>query len=74
MNEPVILMVNDRSFNLNHQEQELEKLAYDTASASNRRQALEQAAAQGTQANGLDIRMPAMDGVQASEQLKSSKT
>lgn len=70
--QPKILIVDDESFNIAVLEQELDDLHYDTISAVNGQQALEQVAAELPDVVLLDIMMPVMDGFEVLDRLKSS--
>ena len=72
-NKPLILIVDDEPFNVDYLEQELEDLEYDTISAGNGQEALEQVAAHAPDMILLDIMMPVMDGFGALERLKANK-
>jgi signal transduction histidine kinase len=68
---PKILIVDDEPFNVDYLEQEMEELGYDTISAANGRQALEQVANEAPDVVLLDVLMPEMDGMQALQHLKA---
>jgi CheY-like chemotaxis protein len=68
---PTILIVDDEPFNVDYLEQELEDLDYDTISAANGQQALDQVAAHEPDMILLDIMMPVMDGFQVLTRLKA---
>jgi CheY-like chemotaxis protein/class 3 adenylate cyclase len=70
---PKILIVDDEPFNISVLEQELDDLEYDTASAANGQEALEQVTAESPDLVLLDIMMPVMDGFAVLEQLKASR-
>ena len=72
MNKPKILIVDDEPFNVDYLEQELEDLAYDTVSAFNGREALEQVQAESPDVILLDIMMPELDGFAVLERLKAN--
>jgi DNA-binding response OmpR family regulator len=57
-----ILIVDDEPFNVDYLEQELEDLGYETVSASNGQEALEQVATEAPDLILLDVMMPVMDG------------
>jgi DNA-binding response OmpR family regulator len=57
-----ILIVDDEPFNVDYLEQILEELGYETISATNGQEALEQVAAVGPDLILLDVMMPVMDG------------
>jgi two-component system cell cycle response regulator len=69
-----ILIVDDEPFNVDYLEQELEDLAYDTVSASNGQEALDQVTAAAPDMVLLDIMMPVMDGFEVLSRLKADKT
>jgi adenylate cyclase len=69
-----ILIVDDEPFNIDYLEQELEDLDFQTASAQNGREALEQVAVQAPDVILLDIMMPEMDGFQVLAHLKASES
>ena len=71
MGRPKILIVDDEPFNVDYLEQELEDLDYETVSAFNGREALEQVGAETPDVILLDIMMPQMDGFQVLERLKA---
>jgi class 3 adenylate cyclase len=72
MNErPKILIVDDEPFNVDYLEQELEDLNYDTVSASNGQEALNQVQATAPDLILLDIMMPVMDGFAVLARLKA---
>lgn len=73
MEKPKILIVDDEPFNVDYLEQELEDLDYQTVSAANGREALEQVAAENPDVILLDIMMPEMDGFQVLARLKADK-
>ncbi len=74
MNERAkILIVDDEPFNVDYLEQELEDLEYDTVSASNGLEALEQVANESPDVILLDIMMPQMDGFEVLAHLKADK-
>ena len=68
---PTILIVDDEPFNVDYLEQELEDLDYDTISAANGQQALDQVAAHAPDMILLDIMMPVLDGFQVLTRLKA---
>ncbi len=68
---PKILIVDDEPYNVDYLEQELEDLDYDTVSAFNGREALDQVADEAPDVVLLDIMMPEMDGFQVLGHLKS---
>ena len=68
---PLILIVDDEPFNVDYLEQELEDLGYDTTSAMNGLEALEQIADSKPDMVLLDIMMPVMDGFEVLQRLKS---
>jgi two-component system cell cycle response regulator len=72
VNTPKILIVDDEPFNVDYLEQELEDLEYDTVSAFNGRESLEQVEAEAPDVILLDIMMPEMDGFQVLERLKAN--
>lgn len=67
-----ILIVDDEPFNVDYLEQELEDLGYETVSASNGQEALEQVAAASPDLILLDVMMPVMDGFTVCRILKSN--
>ncbi|MFN2173455.1 MAG: PleD family two-component system response regulator, partial [Candidatus Promineifilaceae bacterium] len=68
--QPLILIVDDEPFNIDYLEQELEDLGYDTASAMNGVEALEQVATCEPDMILLDVMMPVMDGFEVLKRLK----
>jgi serine phosphatase RsbU (regulator of sigma subunit) len=66
-----ILIVDDELFNVDYLEQEMEDLGYDTVSAYNGQEALEQVAAEAPDLILLDIMMPVMDGFEVLSRLKA---
>lgn len=70
---PLILIVDDEPFNVDYLEQELEDLEYDTISAGNGQEALNQVEAHAPDMILLDIMMPIMDGFGVLELLKANK-
>ena len=68
-----ILIVDDEPFNIDYLEQELEDLGYETLSATNGQEALEQVAAAGPDLILLDVMMPVMDGFTACRILKENE-
>jgi serine phosphatase RsbU (regulator of sigma subunit) len=70
---PKILIVDDEPLNVDYLEQELEDLGYQTVSASNGQEALDQVAAQRPDLVLLDIMMPVMDGFEALSRLKADE-
>lgn len=70
---PKILIVDDEPFNIDYLEQELEDLEYETVSAANGREALDQVTAEHPDVILLDIMMPEMNGFQVLERLKADK-
>lgn len=68
--KPLILIVDDEPFNVDYLEQELEDLDYDTVSAMDGREALDQVAATAPDMILLDIMMPVMDGFAVLDRLK----
>ena len=68
-----ILIVDDEPFNVDYLEQELEDLDYDTISAENGKEALDQVATEAPDLILLDIMMPDMDGFEVLEHLKADK-
>jgi len=73
MGKPKVLIVDDEPFNVDYLEQELEDLDYETVSAFNGHEALEQVAAESPDVILLDIMMPQMDGFQVLEHLKADE-
>jgi class 3 adenylate cyclase len=67
-----ILVVDDEPFNVDYLEQELEDLGYETVSASNGQEALEQVEAALPDLILLDVMMPIMDGFAVCRILKSN--
>ena len=70
---PKILIVDDEPFNVDYLEQELDDLDYDTVSAANGQQALDQVNAESPDLILLDIMMPVMDGFAVLNRLKADK-
>lgn len=70
-NRAKILIVDDEPFNVDYLEQELEDLEYDTVSAANGAEGLEQVAATQPDMILLDIMMPVMDGFEMLRRLKA---
>ncbi len=68
-----ILIVDDEPFNVDYLEQELEELGYETVSAADGQEALEQTVAENPDAILLDILMPELDGFQVLERLKANE-
>jgi serine phosphatase RsbU (regulator of sigma subunit) len=68
---PKILIVDDEPFNVDYLEQELDDLNFQTISAANGREALEQVAGQSPDVILLDIMMPVMDGFEVLRRLKA---
>jgi DNA-binding response OmpR family regulator len=67
---PKILVVDDEPFNVDYLEQELADLGYDTVTAFDGRQALDQVRAASPDLVLLDIMMPVMDGFTVLAHLK----
>jgi class 3 adenylate cyclase len=67
-----ILIVDDEPFNVDLLEQQLEELGYETVSASNGQEALEQVAAAAPDLILLDVMMPIMDGFTVCRILKGN--
>lgn len=72
MIKPKILIVDDEPFNVDYLEQELEELDYETVSAANGQEALEQVDAESPDLILLDIMMPVMDGFETLTRLKGA--
>ena len=70
---PKILIVDDEPFNVDYLEQELEDMEFDTSSANNGLEALEQVRADAPDLILLDIMMPLMDGFEVLSKLKSAQ-
>jgi CheY-like chemotaxis protein len=70
---PLILIVDDEPFNVDYLEQELEDLEYDTVSAMDGVEALQQVAAANPDMILLDIMMPVMDGFETLDRLKANE-
>jgi sigma-B regulation protein RsbU (phosphoserine phosphatase) len=68
---PTILIIDDEPFNVDYLEQELEDLGYDTVSASNGLEGLQQVAQTNPDMILLDIMMPVMDGFEMLGKLKA---
>ena len=68
---PKILIVDDEPYNVDYLEQELEDLNYETVSAANGEQGLQQVAATQPDMILLDIMMPIMDGFEMLQRLKT---
>jgi DNA-binding response OmpR family regulator len=68
-----ILIVDDEPFNVDYLEQELEDLGYETVSAMNGQEALEQVAAESPDLILLDVMMPIMDGFAVCRTLKGNE-
>jgi serine phosphatase RsbU (regulator of sigma subunit) len=68
---PKILIVDDEPFNVDYLEQELEDMDYDTVSASNGQEGLQQVATTQPDMILLDIMMPIMDGFEMLQKLKA---
>jgi sigma-B regulation protein RsbU (phosphoserine phosphatase) len=69
---PKILIIDDEPMNVDYLEQELEDLKYDTVSAANGAEGLQQVATTHPDMILLDIMMPVMDGFQMLEKLKEN--
>jgi adenylate cyclase len=67
-----ILIVDDEPFNVDYLQQELEDLGYETVSARNGQEGLEQVAAAAPDLILLDVMMPVMDGFTVCRILKSN--
>ena len=72
-NPPKILIVDDEPFNVDYLEQELEDMNFDTISANNGLEALEQVRAAPPDLILLDNMMPLMDGFEVLSKLKSAR-
>ena len=72
-NPPKILIVDDEPFNVDYLEQELEDMNFDTISANNGLETLEQVRAAPPDLILLDIMMPLMDGFEVLSKLKSAR-
>lgn len=70
---PKILIVDDTPLNVNLLEQALEELGYQTISATNGQEALQQIADAQPDVMLLDIMMPVMDGFQVLTRVKADK-
>lgn len=70
---PTVLIVDDEPFNVDYLEQELEDLDYQTVSAFDGQEALEQVEAHSPDLILLDIMMPVMDGFEVLDRLKADK-
>lgn len=70
---PKILIVDDTPLNVNLMEQALEELGYQTVSATNGLEALQQIADAQPDVMLLDIMMPVMDGFQVLTRVKADK-
>jgi serine phosphatase RsbU (regulator of sigma subunit) len=68
---PKILIVDDEPFNVDYLEQELDDMDYDTVSASNGQEGLQQVATTQPDMILLDIMMPIMDGFEMLQKLKA---
>ena len=68
-----ILIVDDEPFKVDLLEQELEELGYDTISAANGQEALDQVAAEAPDLILLDVMMPIMDGLTVCRILKGNE-
>ncbi len=68
-----ILIVDDEPFKVDLLEQELEELGYDTISAANGQEALDQVAAEAPDLILLDVMMPIMDGFTVCRILKGNE-
>ncbi len=68
---PKILIVDDELFNIDYLEQELEDTGYQTISASNGQEALDQVPDEQPDLILLDIMMPLMDGFEVLRRLKN---
>ena len=71
MPRPKILVVDDEPFNVDYLEQELDDLGYDTVTAFDGQQALDQVRAESPDLVLLDIMMPVMDGFAVLGHLKA---
>jgi DNA-binding response OmpR family regulator len=68
-----ILVVDDEPFNVDYLEQELEDLGYETAAASNGKEALDKVATEPPDLILLDVMMPVMDGFTVCRTLKADE-
>lgn len=73
MTEPKILIVDDEPFNVDYLEQELDELDYETISAADGQEALEQVQSESPDLILLDIMMPVMDGFEVLTHLKDDQ-
>ena len=71
---PKILIVDDEPFNVDYLEQELDDLNYDTISACNGQEALDQLQAESPDLVLLDIMMPVLDGFAVLARMKADST
>lgn len=71
MSKPKILIVDDEPFNVDYLEQELEDMDYETISAGNGQEALDQVRKECPDLILLDIMMPVMDGFEALRRIKA---
>lgn len=71
---PKILIVDDEPFNVDYLEQELADAGYQTVSATNGQQALDQVATENPDLVLLDIMMPILDGFAVLAHLKGNIT
>jgi serine phosphatase RsbU (regulator of sigma subunit) len=72
MATPKILIVDDEPFNVDYLEQELDELGYETITAVNGQEALDQMRATSPDLVLLDIMMPVMDGFEVLRRLKGN--
>ncbi|HEX9090308.1 MAG TPA: response regulator, partial [Anaerolineales bacterium] len=73
MDRPKILIVDDEPFNVDYIEQELEDADYETLTASDGQEALDQVGRGKPDLVLLDIMMPVMDGFEVLSRLKANE-